>query len=67
MLTRDAELGDPETTEDVIPPHPVHEAVGLVLDVGGDAVNLRIAGREDPEGAVEPEDGGDAEGGFRNN
>ena len=66
VLAGDTELGDPEPPEDVVPPHPGHEGVRLVLDVGRDGVRLGVAGREDPEGAVEPEDGGDAEGGSRN-
>ena len=57
MLTGDTELRDPESSEDVIPAHPVHEGVRLELDVRGDAVSLRVAGREDPERPVQPEDG----------
>ena len=61
MLAGDTELGDPETTEHVVPPHPQHKAVRLVLDVGGHGVRLGVAGGEDPQGAVQPEDRGDTQ------
>ena len=62
MLTSNTELGDPETTKDVIPSHPEHEGVRGKLDISGDWVNFWMFSRENPERSIHPHYCSDGQG-----
>ena len=62
VLTCNTELGDPESSQDVIPTHPEHEGVRDIFDVGGATVNFWMISCENPEASIQPHNSCDSQG-----